>query len=553
MWIMEPWLPRYPDPFGYISAAAFFSGTNWSSLTRQLTGYYGFGYGLLLAPLFYLSSNYLMFSKMAIVLNALFLVLTYWIMIDITRRVFRELGEFSCCLIPFIAVLFPAYLYEINTIIPELFSVLCFAGSIWLVLNVEERVKPVISLLSFSVIVGLSPMIHGRNVALWISGIIVVNLFLYKKRISVMAGICCIIVLFVLMGCYYLTSRYVRLELYSSDPIQNTAETLLEGASNYFNLQAVRNYIWSLTTQFWYMGTSTLLISFLGMYYLIRLAANRSAFRLFHLYIAFSGSGIMLISAYVFTNPRRLDQVIFGRHNEMVLSIFLLYGLAYLAKDEINMRRTVTVIILLFCVCALATHRRINGVEYLSSIPRSITGVSLLYEPLLDNPEVILLSSILEIIAATLLVILLNIKGKTRFMAMKVVYVMVTVFFIITSVHATKREKRYNDTERVQFWALEEIIESYPSSRLVVIKDGTFNTSASFLYITQIIGYKKPVECMTIQEIETTFLQDEICDCVFFSNDENHRALFSRSLLFDGFCEYATEKQQMFIWHAHKD
>ena len=60
------------DEFGYWTSAAYFFGYDWSGIA-SINGYFSFGYGLLLTPLFLLKDSVLMY-RTAIVMNALFLV-----------------------------------------------------------------------------------------------------------------------------------------------------------------------------------------------------------------------------------------------------------------------------------------------------------------------------------------------------------------------------------------------------------------------------------------------------------------------------------------------
>ena len=52
-----------PDELGYWSAGAFFSGHLWTDV-MPLSPYYSYGYGLILAPLFFLQSPVVMFLSL---------------------------------------------------------------------------------------------------------------------------------------------------------------------------------------------------------------------------------------------------------------------------------------------------------------------------------------------------------------------------------------------------------------------------------------------------------------------------------------------------------
>ena len=69
------------DELGYWSNAAYLVGYDWSSVCSAFSGYYSYGYSLIIAVLFALFKEGPLAYQMAIVLNAVFLSLTFLLLI----------------------------------------------------------------------------------------------------------------------------------------------------------------------------------------------------------------------------------------------------------------------------------------------------------------------------------------------------------------------------------------------------------------------------------------------------------------------------------------
>ena len=105
-----------PDEYGYLANAAYFSGTEWASLTNL---YYGWGYSLLLLPFFWIGAKGTTIIRGAILINALCTVVTYLIQIGLLSKLCKKLNKYMVVLIAF-ALSFCPYIMASNTkVLPE--------------------------------------------------------------------------------------------------------------------------------------------------------------------------------------------------------------------------------------------------------------------------------------------------------------------------------------------------------------------------------------------------------------------------------------------------
>ena len=176
------WLPRVPDPFGYILNAAYFSGIDWSEMSRHMTNYYGYGYSLSLIPIFLLSKNFLIFTKATIIHNALILSVSYLLLDRVVKHLFPDLPDKTRNISCFVVMTFSSYLYEINTILPEIFTVFIALLSINFLIDIEKKRKPTLYIVLFAILISFSPAFHGRCLVLWaIGSAIILALLIFKK------------------------------------------------------------------------------------------------------------------------------------------------------------------------------------------------------------------------------------------------------------------------------------------------------------------------------------------------------------------------------------
>lgn len=98
------------DEAGYIGNAAYFAGYKWDELLPNLPGYFGYGYSLLLVPLFFICKTGGTLIRGAIVINVLCIVTMYFIQVYLLPRILKDCSKivlaflaFAFCLHPYIA------------------------------------------------------------------------------------------------------------------------------------------------------------------------------------------------------------------------------------------------------------------------------------------------------------------------------------------------------------------------------------------------------------------------------------------------------------------
>ena len=113
------------DEYGYLANAAYLSGTKWTSLTNL---YYGWGYSVLLLPLFWIGANGTTIIRGAILVNALCTAVTYWLQIVLLSKLCKNLNKHIVVLMAFALSFFPYVMASNTKVMPD--SLLVFM--LWL-------------------------------------------------------------------------------------------------------------------------------------------------------------------------------------------------------------------------------------------------------------------------------------------------------------------------------------------------------------------------------------------------------------------------------------
>ncbi|MBD5536387.1 MAG: hypothetical protein HDQ99_12160 [Lachnospiraceae bacterium] len=96
------------DEAGYLWNAAYFVGTDWSSFA-SVYAYYGYGYSVILTPLFWITKNGVQIIRGAYIINIICVLGMYFIIIKLLKNIGNRLYNiipfiaFLTCIIPYVA------------------------------------------------------------------------------------------------------------------------------------------------------------------------------------------------------------------------------------------------------------------------------------------------------------------------------------------------------------------------------------------------------------------------------------------------------------------
>lgn len=433
------------DEFGYWANAAYFAGYDWSGVASNIK-YYSYGYSIILTPLFLIFDDPIVMYKVSILLNAIMLYCSFLLCYDISKKLSRDTNRTVLILISFVISMYPAYIVQTNVAWCE--SALIFF--VWLLvrllMSINDKSKQVtllvLGMLSFYIYI-----IHQRAIGIVISSIIVVCIMKITNKITWTQLCWFFIGIVLLLSIHVAVKDNLQANLYLSS--QNIAANDFSGQikkiRDLFTFNGFINFIRIYASQLFYIGTASFLMVFLAMYEIaIKLTSsfkdlyytrklniidkNEKIFLYMFLIIAFCFT--TFISALFMTEPSRIDHIVYGRYNEMLIGPIILIGFMNLISDKAKIRNIIYIItIYLFLTVITNLVLTIYGIESNNFINAS----GLYVKPTIANSYNVFTSSIISIIGFMCIYISFCLKKPRNIAAIAATLLFISYLFYNTA------------------------------------------------------------------------------------------------------------------------
>lgn len=334
-----------PDEMGYWTAGAWLNGLDWSEV-MSTGGYYAFGYGFLLAPLFLLDNPVIMY-RVAVLMNIAMLLGCYFLLIQICGRLFEKVNKRTILFICFTTTMYSYHIVYSQLTQAEIFLTLLFLTSVRILLWLCDKPGFLNSIL-FALSIGAMFASHMRTLVIIISASICILLMLFKKQIKFKYVFSYVMAL----GFIILFSLEVKNQLIADE---YTAQTGLVLSHNdfsgrvwvvqlLFTLDGIKRLLLNFFSRIFYLGCSTFLLFYFGLYSIgetlivwIKKKCLYSFKIVINLYIVLSClAGIAMGSAAMIL-PSRADHVQYGRYYENLVALIIalgIYKIITIGKDH---------------------------------------------------------------------------------------------------------------------------------------------------------------------------------------------------------------------------
>lgn len=525
LFIFTNWLPRYPDAFGYLSSAKFISDSSnftWCSITESMNSYYAYGYGIFISILFKIFDSYQMISRGIFIFNITLLIGIYVFLIKITDRLLDNLPakiRYSLC---FIICLYPPYLYQIYVVSPEILAIFLTAATVYLFIKLEESTNIMYSVL-LGAVVSFMPAVHGRCLGIWAICVVVICFMMLFRKIKINQFICFLIITIIGILIYRYVNDIIKADVFilkGNDTPNNSFTFVSKSILSIFSVSGIINILTSLFTQLFYLGSTTFLISFVGLSSFIVLIFEKIKYLIKNreikfnkydftkIYICLSAFAIMFLSSVLFRIPRRMDHVLYGRHNEMFLPFIIVLGYSYLSKKRAKRK------IIFFCsgillICSLIVYIRLTNGNFSISIPRTIIGLSLFYDTIINNYSSVFMIALISILSVVLYLYLSH-KYKRTFITYTF-FILVCVAQLCTSYKAITTEREEDFNTRSVFWSVQSLLD-YNEIEIYAVNK---KKSSSKAYLLQLMAMDKEVNYLTGNQIVDAIQESDSCGLIY--------------------------------------
>lgn len=340
------------DEFGYWGIAASLAGYDWKELIAE-TPYYSYGYSLCLVPFIFLFSSSAVWYKAAILLNTVFLILSYFICYGIGKKLFPSEKNYIVALAALITTIYPsniAYAQVAWSETLQYFLVLCIT---YMFVLIEEKFSVVKGIFFVALLVYLY-CVHNRNI-----GVLAVSLFCFliliiknkKMHLSYFIAIGIFVLGYILSMAL---KNWILRDLWSNSVISEINNINVNGTtvSMYWKMLTgnLYSFIESLYGKFFYLlfGTGfTVLVAVIA--YIKEMVSNLKSKNIYEGYpiskLLCIGIILMMwgMSALQAMNWKgRKDIILYARYMEQAIGPVLLIGILYTIK---NLKKTKYIIL----------------------------------------------------------------------------------------------------------------------------------------------------------------------------------------------------------------
>lgn len=372
------------DEYGYLANAEYFSRGKWEC---KLAGYYGYGYSLLLIPLFFLCKTGSQLIHGAILINSIIVVFLFWVEIAVTSKLCTKMDRYLRVLVSFILCFYPYIVSSSMKILCECLLSLMIWG-VWLLLFKVFETKQI----RFCVLLGIALAylfyIHTRTIPV-IGAVLLIIVFLYfQKYIEIKQLAACLFPCIIVFGIGYWIKQELIKELYVGQILDNVSG---KGPANIINLDYIKTrlnwlfskdfkfYGYSLACKVFYLFVSSLGLFPVGIYSIAKAAVSdlkkKQLSNVVIIKMSIGFSFVIMILAILASGAGRLDQYsyfYYGRYYEyLVLPIFFL-GINYCLNEELK-TKTLIYMILIFLLSGIVC---IALSKYLTNLNTSVVDTS---------------------------------------------------------------------------------------------------------------------------------------------------------------------------------
>lgn len=374
------------DEIGYWTAAAWINNFDWSPLMSH-SQYYGWGYGILLSLIFEIPDPVLRF-RIAIVINAILLVLVFYFLCKICNLFFQDNDRNKNIFIAGMAVCYSYNIIFAHTSMCEVFLTFLFVVSIYVFMRCMEK-REFIMFFIFGMLILLQFATHLRMlvciIALFLIIIYMCCAHNIEKRNFFVLAICSflaiIVVYFVkdlLVQSEY-TSSYVSERLTGNEGVGQHLSVFRSSASPefwyelFFSLEGKIFYL-LCSTLFMIIGALIYVIGGIKHYYIckrVKTEVNADIYLPVKIYVCLCFLGALAVDAIYAKRPERIDGLLYGRYVENMLPVMICMGCYWVTK-KCNNKKLFLVILFLFPFLGKITLLYLNNSGIKTSIPLNV-------------------------------------------------------------------------------------------------------------------------------------------------------------------------------------
>lgn len=344
------------DEFGYWAHAVSAVGYDWKELISE-TPYYSWGYSIWLIPIIAILPTPELWYKAAILLNVVFLLISYFLCYQSGRRLFPQITDKIMALISLIVIIYPSNIIYAQVAWSESLCYLLFWLETYFLIRLDEKFS--VKYFVLSLILPLyGYAVHNRNIGVLLAAIITIILLLIKNRKK--AGYYLLIPIALVIGykgidlvkLHQINALWTNSKASSVNNVGLDTATVTHYASRILN--EMKLLCISIGGKYFYLLTGfALTLPIVVIRFTKELWANLKAKAIFSDYVCsrfwilLSAAAMLGICALQMNQwNSRKDMIVYGRYMENALGPLLLLALAetILYRKELKAALAVSIV-----------------------------------------------------------------------------------------------------------------------------------------------------------------------------------------------------------------
>ena len=345
------------DEFRYWSNAANMLGIDWSAVTASMNSYAP-GYSLLLLPLMALCKTPVIMYRAALLLNALLVILAACLLV---RLIGILCGRIRLWVLP--CLLFPAYLIYMSYTISEVLLYVLFLELCCLMLKISRAEKKA-GLIGLGLLLSvLMILVHHRTVGVAVFFALTCLLCAGKRprpsdRKILLLSVTVLCLLLAAMILYSFTGGRISTKEYTPG--------------------LAVDFLLGIAGKIFYLGASSFGIAIVGL-----IVAFRKRSEPFFLFYVTSFAYMVLLSSFFFCGGTRMDQLMYGRYEEMFIPLLLYIGAEEMRngtpKAETGISSSRVCVILVMGVTALVLTLYVSFIGKTEYVADFVNGIDWMF------------------------------------------------------------------------------------------------------------------------------------------------------------------------------
>lgn len=336
------------DELGYWSNAAFIAGYDWSDIVSHFSGYYSYGYSVILAGIVMICGGTTALAyKLAVLLNGLFITSTMYIAYGVGRFYFGRAKRNLILTAAFAVSMYANNITQSNFAWTECLLIFLYWVLVGLFTSLQKRFC-LLKCSAIAIIAVYMYMVHPRTIGIFIA--VIITLFLelvmhketlYKVMISTLA-----VGLF--FGVCYMYRQMIKANVYIAKEdaeLTNTVAAAAPWILSKFNFIGIVEIIKTFLNRFFYWGCTTYLLSFFALKVmvenLIRKCRNKG-FESCQFFLLLSMLGIFGVMTLQLSQSGTVQALLYGRYQDIIIGPFFFLGILYFVREcEKSKKKTV--------------------------------------------------------------------------------------------------------------------------------------------------------------------------------------------------------------------